>query len=217
MGHSGSKATNREQISKLLVHGYIHQNKPCDIPTDIIKMCVKWYHVTAWFEKCGSKIHIDEGQSIATKTGQFVAASVYGNIIMPSTSNKNVEYEYRINILSEPESGIAISIGIDDAKCLNLNTDFCGCYKTANYGYYGEYGTIYNRQTDVSGKGDEYGESFGEGDVIKMIYNPFQCSLRFLKNGTDQGLIEHIQSDDDLNYRLCICLGSSKNGSVQLL
>ena len=50
-----------------------------------------------------------------------------------------------------------------------------------------------------------------------MIFNPFQSTLRFSKNGKDQGLIKNIESNKDLNYRLCVCLGTNENGSVQLM
>ena len=59
-----------------------------------------------------------------------------------------------------------------------------------------------------------YGESFGPGDVITVCYNPFKRTLIFYKNDVDQGEIKNIEARDDLSYRLCIYLGWK--GSVTL-
>ena len=50
--------------------------------------------------------------------------SVYGNIIMTSIFDINIEY--KLKILYKPKTGTGISIGIADADCVNCYDDFCG-------------------------------------------------------------------------------------------
>ena len=65
--------------------------------------------------------------------------------------------------------------------------------------------------------GKKYGESYGKGDVITIVYNPFKATLRFVKNGSDKGVINDIKSSKELSYRLCVSLSIGKSrGSIQL-
>ena len=212
-------ATNRKQRDELLVYGYVRtvrnlKRNHCEIPKDITNICFRFYYVDAFFEKAGSKIKISEDEQIISCVG-FGSNSAYGNVIMPSISDQHIEYEYELKVLKEAQRSINISIGIDDAGFHNLNNDFSGQDLVENYGYYATYGSIYSKGT--AGCGQTYGEKFGTGDVIKMVYDPFKSTLRFYKNGTDQGLIENIASNKELSYRLCVCLGYGTVGSVQLL
>ena len=201
---------------ELLLYGFIKEYAPSEIPEDVIKTCFQWYHTFDLFKQAGFSITIsDDGKTISSNAYQ--TSSAYGDTVIPSISDKNEEYEVELQVLriKDTEGFICVSIGIDDARCLNLAKDFCGCKETENYGYYSVNGTVYGRRMDAYG--DEYGNSYTEGDVIRMVYNACESTLTFYKNGENQGVIENIVSNENLNYRICVCLGIDTSASVKLL
>ena len=160
-------------------------------------------------------IEINDDKATKTGTYEYGYRCVYGSIVMPSSSTKDIEYEYKIKILKSSGTGIDIGIGIDDAKCKNNDKDFVGNDNTENYAYYSVFGSIYNKRISQAGRGEKYGEKYGEGDIISMCYNPYKETLLFSKNDVDQGEINNIVASQGLEYRLCVFLPG--NASVQLL
>lgn len=197
---------------ELLVYGYVKEYAHSEIPDDVIKTCFDWYHTPEYFEQAGVSVTISDDKTTIS-SNEYQTSSAYGNTTIPSISDVDKAYEVELQVLKDHSSYLCVSIGIDDARCINLGKDFCGCKSTENYGYYSVNGTLYGRRMD----GEKYGESYKEGDVIRMVYNAFESTLQFYKNGEPQGLIENIASNENLDYRLCVCLGVDTFASVRLL
>ena len=208
-------AVTRKYKDELLVHGYLREYDST-FPQDVVAICFEWYHSGSFLFLCGDSLEINGAKDIVMYTGElYQYNSCYGSIIMPSISKYNINYEYELEIL---ENNHEISIGIDDSECKHSDDVFSGQIDTKNYGYDSPRGTLYDWTTGQwAGQGVPYGESYNEGDRIKMCYNPYLSTLQFWKNGDDQGIIENISKDKDLSYRLCIYLGGSKGTKVQLL
>ena len=194
-----------------------------------------WYHDGTYLMEYGKYLEINDKQNtlsvIKTQMG-YKGNSCYGSTLMPSTCSKNTEYQYKIKILSDPLSSVIttrtftiddisakIHIGIDDAKCLNKHTCFA-----ANDAVHGtEFNKFYSycmngKQYDwCATKGIQYGNKYDEGDIITMIYNPYNKRLIFQKNGVHQGTITRIHTEKWLCYRLCIYLPNYKDIEVKLL
>ena len=132
---------------------------------------------------------------------------------MASISDIDIEYKYKIKIV---EQGDCFAIGIDDAKCMNLNDDWVGNYWTRNYAYYGKEGTLFSQETGRL-QGVDYGEKYGTGDVITVCYNPCKSTLAFYKNDRNQGVIHNVDQHEDLSYRLCFLMAYDESSCMQLL
>ena len=193
----------------LLVYGYLREHKECDIPEDIMKTCTEWYHVNVFFECLGADMDRIEDDIIKGSSSGWVSA--YGNVIMNSVTKTDIDYEYGVKIL---ELAYGIMIGIEDSDCNHLNSFICEDDETSGYAYY-RTGSIFSREISTSTTGQPYGDEYGKGDAIKVIYNPFRSTLRFYLNGKQQGLIENIDSKEGLCYRLCVSICGK--GSVQLI
>ena len=91
-------------MNELLVHRYVREhdeNIPYDIKNDF--ECVLWYHDEVHFVKVNKKCEYDHDGLIAkAKTSNY--DSIYGSVEMPSTSEINIEYEYKVKILKHPSN-----------------------------------------------------------------------------------------------------------------
>ena len=210
----------RRHLDELTVYGYVHdQDVIKDFPNDIINLFLKWYHIECYFLPLKG-VELDNDRNVANKTGPnndgpYDCFTIYGSIIMPSKSKKDIDYKYKIKILDPGNYWFHIAIGIDDAKCKNQHTDFCGNNETEHCGYYGGFGSIYNKIIPSAGQGKKYGEEYGKDDVISICYNPYKQTLQFEKNGVDQGIIRDIATNKDLEYRISVLLPGT--ACVQLL
>eukprot|EP00483_Globobulimina_turgida_P008203 UN08219 len=210
-------AVSRRECDELLVVGFMREISNDKIPADIMDLCVLWFHLELHFmTDYQSGIEFNQDATVACKKTHAVH-SIYGSIVMASKCDIDMDYTCEIQIIEKSMSQPGISIGIDDAEQANIDKDFAGRDNTENYGYYSIFGTIYNHKTDISGRGDEYGETYTEGDIISMCYNPYHHTLSFAKNNDDQGVINNIVARDGLEYRLCIFLGYGSKGSVRLI
>ena len=205
---------------ELLVYGYLRQNQHRDIPSDIIRTCHKWYHIHIFFEQTSVHAAVNEQRDTVTLLKDVdYPVTAYANIIMPSVSKIDVEYEYEIKLSKQPNHGMGgVFIGIDEADCKRLNgipyeheKDLCSKDKWKII-----FGTGNNRL--VFGGGISNGAEFCDPGVIRMIYKPFHSSLRFYKNEEELWLIKNIDSKENLCYRLCVYLfGFDNTLSVKLI
>ena len=212
-------ALTRRQNEELLVHGYLREQTKVantDVPEDIMNICVTWYHIKSYLFKAGTYCSISDDEMKVTYKNEKMTKSnsCYGSIIMPSISDRDIEYQYMIEI-TPLNANCMIAIGIDDAECVNLDSDFAGNEHTKNYAYC-EDGNLYTHETGTSW-GIDYGHDMKSGDIITLCYNPCKRTLRFDKNGKNQGIIEDIHSKEGLIYRLCSYMGCYGTTTMHLL
>eukprot|EP01084_Bolivina_argentea_P244879 410141_1 len=206
-----------ETRNELLVFGYVRIQTikcKCDqIPADVMNLCFLWYHVNSYFIECGDSCHINKNRNIVKHIGPSQRNSCYGSIVMPSISHVNIEYKFRIKILTAID---AICIGMDSADCAHINSDFAGQTETYNYAYFNMNGQQYNWNLGMT-SASIYGEPYVEGNIITMCYNPFHATLRFKRNDVDQGIIKNIYANKNHKYRLAVYLGMFSGTELELL
>ena len=206
---------NREILDEYLVHGFIRNNHD-QIPLDIMNLCLSWYHIKVSWEKCGRAGKLNDTKMTFIKE-LFGIVTCYASVIMPSISKINIDYEFRVKIIGREDEDIDLCIGIDDAKCENINQDAAGSSITKNYAYYCE-GQQFNYKTGANLRdGLPFGKKYGNNDIITICYNPFKSVLSFAKNDTEAVVIEDVYGDENTQYRLFVTMYAGTSASVQLL
>ena len=165
-----------------------------------------------YFYECGYGIIRNKQCTVISRQGQSDATSAYGNIIIPSSITNKI-YQWKFKILKLYT--FSICLGIDDANCHSLNTNFIGqnSQKTVNYGLWSN-AKIQSFNDKIANI--DYGTSFKDNDIIIMTLNLKLRTLSFGINNINQGVaFKNIINDKNLSYRMAIRLFS--NTSVQLL
>ena len=133
--------------------------------------------------------------------GFFPGNSCYGSVVMPSIIDNDIEYKFNLELIKK---GTVIGIGIDNAECKWINENYSlqpsQDPPTKFYSYISNTGDLYS-WSDPSGVA--YGEIYGTGDVVTMIYNPYKSQLLFETNGKKQKIIENVYGRQGLSYRTC--------------
>ena len=217
----------KRQRNELLVHGYIRsetQNHALAIPQDILHLMFLWYHTDSFFMKAGDLCTINEAKNMVeyknegkTKIdGSFaIINSCYGSLEMPSVSDRDIEYEFRLKI-SKLSDDMVIGIGIDNAECKWINKNFISPSSREivdyQYGYISK-GKLYSYKE----RGINYGQGYDQGDTIRMVYNPYKSILCFQTNDIKHKEIENVHSAEGFSYRLAIYMGYNGNQVIELL
>ena len=114
-------AATSKQLDELLVAGYLRmeaKSGQIEISEDILNICLIWYHIELYFFKTGDRSKISDDGTIIASIGaedkfEYQPNSCYGSVIMPSQSDKDIEYKYKVKIVKgDPVRHICI--GIDD-------------------------------------------------------------------------------------------------------
>ena len=201
---------------KLIVNGYIHRQKT-NIPLEIMKLCLKWYHIPLFWEFIeDSRVEPMNDETKPTiikyKSGREFT-SCYASVIMPSMNN-DVIYEYNIKA-----DGCLIAVGISNAKFLNAKTFFYdnGKNKSEFYALLGWDGRI------VSYKSWSENSNYADGlrgrtemNEIKLIYDPSNATLSYKINGKDYGIACYTSKSSETSYRLAIHVDSRNDMIIEL-
>eukprot|EP01084_Bolivina_argentea_P178224 308089_1 len=89
-------------VDKLLVCGYI-KTFAANISSDVMNLVLLWYHVSPYFLEAGDQCIISGNQKIVSHTSEALIISensCYASIEMFSMSSINVEYVYKVKILT---------------------------------------------------------------------------------------------------------------------
>ena len=213
---------NRQDLSYLLVDGYIKNNRKDlnTFPLDIIHLCWLFYYYDIYFvqPRGGECCLIDDDKKMAKYFGMKdnKHCSVLGSIEMSSISKKNITYSYKLKVRQCTEGSKQIlCIGIVDAKLTNVNHPPMSNPHNKYYLYANGSGGLFSHQTGSTY--DYYGDSYGSNDFISFYYNPYKLTLEFKKNGISQGIIHDIYQQTGFKYRLCVYLGKSEPSVVEIV
>ena len=106
---------SRKQRDQLLVSGYVRTKRRkylLDIPEDIID---SFFFKAGNYNYCIINEHKDEVEFIK-ESHNFTGNSCYGLLVMPSTSDVDIEYVFKLKIKKNEN---ILGIGIDDAQCVH--------------------------------------------------------------------------------------------------
>ena len=166
------------------------------IPNDIIKLIYKLYPILAFWLKCGDKIKIVDDKTI--KTDKYLLQSAYYGPIISVMKGYHI---WKVQWLSRP--------GSDDAVGVSTNTDYHNTFWfNKNYIHY-----VYTRLSNKKKQNFEYtnyGEGYGQNDIISIKLDLNNKTIGFAKNDKDFGTaFDNIETSDNLIYVLAICVGNS--------
>eukprot|EP01084_Bolivina_argentea_P054513 99957_1 len=119
----------------------------------------------------------NQGTLITLKTPN-VDRTVYGKINI-GPKNKDI-HEWKFKIIN----GGDIGFGIDESECTMIDTGFLGPSPIRSHYSYAFTGGKYNMNENFK----PYGDKFGVNDIITMIFDGNQRTLRFFKNDVDQSI-----------------------------
>jgi hypothetical protein len=126
--------------------------------------------------KSTQDVEITDGNLKAKMTQDGIATTLIGTKVLLSGK---LEWEIKIEKTSNPTS---IMIGICDPNVVKKSNK-CFLSTSKGWSFCGQDGSAY-----TSAKGKSYGETFGEGDVIRVVVNLDLKTLEFYKNGFYQGI-----------------------------
>ena len=217
-------AQSWKKLNRQLVEGYLRiYASSTKIPHDLIDLFFMFYYKKSCIIAAGSDCKISENGTHVTINGDYhrFANSCFGSIEMPSISNIDFEYEYKIHVIKACKTciGICDVSGIDQYK----NRDFAGCRDIANYTYFDQTGILFKHH-DWSGNNWEYiaddvGESYSDGDIITMKYNPYRSTLAWFKNDAESPTLTEtdIENSPDIVYCLGVFMGYRGKSEIKLL
>ena len=212
--------------SQCLISGYIHnvekEESYLNIPELIAVIVIFYYYEFEKLTKCGDQILLnDDGDEAVRKdNSEYHASTMYGNI--PIKIN-GMRYIWTLKIGKVPNRD-SIFIGIDNSNKSCIDDDFCDPSEEfkIDYGYenfisYG-WGTDKKSYNTDGGQVNvvKYGELIQENDLIKMELNTMDKSLRYFRNGMDQGIAFTNVKLENGTYYLAITMWEQQ-ASLQLL
>lgn len=156
--------------------------------------------------ECGHKMKINDKDD----TLSFLTTSIKRNTAYCAVSvdgQENNKYFWRIKML-KLESSYNVYFGIDSCKGFDrpTNGDFTDELWPPHY-CFASCGMAFSSKATIGGM--EYGEAWGEGDVIEMVLDTKQKTLSFFVNGSDQGIaFNNIHLDDSISYHMAISMCS---------
>ena len=162
---------NWDQLDKDLVFGYIRQNDTNNIPKEIMKIILMYYHEIEGFSVGGKDIVIIQSDNWGT---------AFGTILLDPTINRNVLYEWTVKINPAPRMsttwfGIDCIDNIDYHKNTNISNGK-NCYAIYVNGNW------FCGNAKINRKYHDGRKRFKSGDYFKMIVNLQNETLKYYHN-----------------------------------
>ena len=133
----------------------------------------------------GNELDIDqETHRMKHSRGGYRWQSAFGSTIINYGT-----FIWKLKMIEKSRNGNSMCLGVIDVNKINKSsihsTDFIGGRVDLcdGYGYYSYHGHKYHNRINKS-----YGEGFDVGDIISVILDMDNLTLRFEKNGKDQGI-----------------------------
>ena len=199
----------RLERDSLIVSGYIHCQKK-EIPTEIILLCLKWYHLTVFFEfyeESRVEIMDDETMPSIIKYKPYDLdneclqySSCYGSVVMPSMGSEIYEYHVRFDKFA------GVAIGICDAEFTNTDTFFYNGSASASYALWCWSGNMFCSGGGNSGSKSYAGALIDDPKMNDMVitYDPSNATLSYKINGKDYGVACNPFKSSEISYRLAM-------------
>ena len=207
---------NIDQRTKDIVIGYIKQcqlllpqnNTYYNIPSLVRHLCMAYYLIKEYFTKHSKDIELNENGSIATNTASDFR-SAYGNIVIDGELLMIYKWWFKILRAS------VICIGIDSSNKKHIDVDYSN--PEINYCNFGAYycgGKKYGH--DLAYNGVDYGDAWGEDEVIKMELNTKKRTLQFHVNDKNQGIAFKDIDFKNKTYHMAIAMYGEQD-SLELI
>lgn len=120
----------------------------------------------------------NKGGSVDLSNGNRTAAARSLNSVRGSQARSSGKYQFEITISGT--TPVASLLGVATSAASLTNYPGSG---TGGWAYYASDGHFYNQGSDAA-----YGSSFTAGDVIGVVVDFSAGTLKFYKNGVDQGV-----------------------------
>ena len=165
-----------------VVYGFIHEfehenDDKIMIPDVVIFTCLAFYYMGDLFtDYASNRVSISKTGSICTNISNGYRTSLYGsyNFVVPTTST----YRWKFKCITI-RYAYDFAIGIDDANNRRYYERFYP--RKASYAFLGN-GKGYNDRNDIETSWSSTLGMWRNGDVIEMIYNGTDGSLRIMRN-----------------------------------
>eukprot|EP01084_Bolivina_argentea_P220808 374135_1 len=215
---SVTNVKNVDEWTKYTVLGYIRRLQHLlntNIPNDVINVCILYYFVSEYFEKCGqntiasSKINKNDYICMNHSGGWNTS---YGSIIIDGNKSIHSVYRWTFQIYNHAQGGTLI--GISNSQFSKINTDMTGSKKASDcyYAFFPKLGTKCSHEY----MSDEYGMACYSNCIkVVMILNCKKKKLKYYVDGKYQG-VAFRNINFEYKYRLAISI-SGLLKSVQII
>ena len=194
---------NNQYREQLLVFGFIRNCQSLlpnlIIPSPLYLIFFDYYYISDLFGKHSPCIEVSGDGNDTIKANTSDRCCAYGYQWIDSISNKLIKYEVRINRCDPFDSATMIGITTDDS---NINCAFRQTTEKQIFYAFDNDGDKYWHDA-VSYR--SYGDTFEQGDVVRMELNLSTGTIIYYINDESQGIaFKDIEKGDDIKYKLAV-------------
>ena len=196
--------------TKYLIYGYIHEMEKklklsTNIPSSIIDVCILFFFIREFLEKCGEDLVIDGGDTLTKISKDAWDNAAFGSKWFESNTNDIIKWTIHV-IAAGNDTSCGVNIGIV-SKEFGLNESFYRINSSKKYFpfYFNSNGNcIYDNGQFRSNYMKTYGLS---NETLTMELNLKKAQLIFYLNEECYGVAcDNIVKEDNVKYKFVISL-----------